>query len=98
MQRQRLSLRDLLGPDAALDRDRLGRQRVGLGDPISAFASRRRTSATGSSPRPTSSPTLNVLASSACSCATSSTTACPSGTPGLMHAKATADRADSSNA
>jgi hypothetical protein len=33
MQRQRLSLRDLLGTDAALDRDRLGRQRVGLGGP-----------------------------------------------------------------
>jgi hypothetical protein len=33
MQRQRLGLRDLLRADAALDRDRLGRQRVGLRDP-----------------------------------------------------------------
>ena len=32
MQRQSLGLRDLLRPDTPLDRDRLGRQRVGLGD------------------------------------------------------------------
>jgi len=33
MQCQRLSLRDLLRADAALNRDQLGRQRVGLSDP-----------------------------------------------------------------
>jgi len=43
-------------------------------------------------------PTLNVLTSSAWSCATSRTTACPSGAPGLIHAKATAAGADSSSA
>jgi hypothetical protein len=37
VQRERLGLRDLLGPDAALDRDRLRRQRVGLGDPDQRF-------------------------------------------------------------
>jgi hypothetical protein len=37
MQRQRLALRDLLGPDPTLDRDRLRRERVGLGDPDQRF-------------------------------------------------------------
>jgi hypothetical protein len=49
MQRQRPGLRDLLRTDATLDHDRFGRQRVGLATPIKAFASRKRTSATGSS-------------------------------------------------
>ena len=37
MQRQRLALRDLLGPDPTLDRDRLRRKRVGLGDTDQRF-------------------------------------------------------------
>src|SRR5207302_4658687 len=56
----------------------------------SAPASRSRTRATFSLPRPTSSPMLNVLVNSASSCATSRTTAPPPGAPPrLMHSNAT---------
>ena len=58
--------------------------------PSSALDSRSRTRATFSLPRPTSSPMLNVLVNSASSCATSRTTALPSGAPPrLMHSNAT---------
>jgi hypothetical protein len=54
------------------------------------------TSANFSLPRPTSNPRPNVFDSSACSCATSSTTACPEGTPLLINAKATGAPSNSS--
>ena len=67
-----------------------GRRAVRLGGPSSALDSRSRTRATFSLPRPTSSPMLNVLVSSASSSATSRTTAPPPGAlPRLMHSNAT---------
>jgi hypothetical protein len=69
MQRQRLGVRDLLCADAALIAIDSAASALASATPINAFASRKRTSATGSLSRPTPNPTLNVLASSACSCA-----------------------------
>jgi hypothetical protein len=89
VQGESLGLGDLLGADAAFDRDRSAASALASATPTSALASRSRTSASGSLPRPTSSPRLNVFDSSACSCATSSTTAWPSGAPVCMAAKAT---------